>query len=59
MVIGDAVFGLVKGLIAPISTVVGNWQKRKAVKLDSDVKIAQARTGAGTPLVQRSNGPIR
>ena len=44
MVIGDAVFGLVKGLISPISTVVGNWQKRKAVKLNSDVRIAEART---------------
>ena len=44
MVIGDAIFGLVKGLISPISTVVGNWQKRKAVKLNSDVRIAEART---------------
>ena len=44
MIIGDAVFGLIKGLIAPISTVVGNWQKRKSVKLESDVKIAEART---------------
>lgn len=44
MIIGDAIFGLVKGLITPVTGLLQGWQKRKAVKLESDVAIAQART---------------
>ena len=44
MIISDAVFGLIKGFISPVTGLLQGWQKRKAVKLDSDVKIAEART---------------
>ena len=44
MIIGDAIFGLVKGLIMPVASLLQGWQKRKAVKLASDVAIAEART---------------
>ncbi|MCK5613191.1 hypothetical protein KAR91_65570 [Candidatus Pacearchaeota archaeon] len=46
MVIGDAVFGLVKGLVAPVSNYFMANQKRKAAKLTSDLKINEAKTDA-------------
>jgi len=46
MVIGDAVFGLVKGLIAPVTGLVQGWQARKKVKLESDLAIATAKTSS-------------
>lgn len=46
MVIGDAIFGLVKGLIAPVTGLVQGWQARKKVKLESDLAIATAKTSS-------------
>ena len=46
MVIGDAVFGLIKGLISPVTGLVQGWQARKKVKLESDLAIATAKTSS-------------
>ncbi len=46
MVIGDAVFGLVKGLISPVTNYFMANQKRKAAKLTSDLIINEAKTNA-------------
>ena len=44
MIIGDAIFGLVKGLISPVTNYFMANQKRKAVKLEGDILIAAAKT---------------
>ena len=44
MVIGSAIFGLVKGLISPATDLLKGWQARKASKLTSDLAIAEAKT---------------
>ena len=46
MVIGDAIFGLVKGLISPATDLIKGWQARKKVKLESDLAIAGAKTSS-------------
>lgn len=46
MVIGDAIFGFIKGLIAPVAGIVEGWQARKAAKLQSDLAINTARTAS-------------
>jgi hypothetical protein len=46
MVIGDAVFGLIKGLVSPVTNYFMANQKRKAAKLTSDLKITEAKTNA-------------
>ena len=50
MIIGDAVFGLIKGLISPVTGLVQGWQARKKVKLESDLAIATAKT---TSIIRR------
>ena len=42
--IANAIFGVVKGLISPVTDYFMANQKRKAVKLEGDVAIAKART---------------
>ena len=44
MVIGSAIFGLVKGLISPATDLLKGWQARKKVKLESDLAITAAKT---------------
>ena len=46
MVIGDAVMGLAKGLLSPVTNIITGWQKRKSAKLTSDLKINEAKTDA-------------
>jgi len=46
MVIANAVFGFIKGLISPATEIVKGWQARKAAKLESDLAINTARTAS-------------
>ena len=46
MIIGDAIFGFIKGLVAPATEIIKGWQARKAAKLESDLAINTARTAS-------------
>ena len=46
MIISELIFGTLKGLISPITGMIGDWQKRKAVKLEGDIAIATAKTNS-------------
>lgn len=35
-----------KGLVSPVTEIVGNYQKRKRVKLEGDIAIARAQTNS-------------
>ena len=43
---GLSLLGIFKGLITPVTTLIGGWQDRKKAKLDSDLKINEAKTDA-------------
>lgn len=40
------IFGAIKMVATPITSIVTGWQERKKVKLESDIAIAQAKTKA-------------
>ena len=46
MIISELIFGTLKGLISPITGMIGDWQKRKAVKLEGELAISKAVTVA-------------
>lgn len=46
MIISDAIMGLAKGLLSPITNMLGSWQQRKTAKLSNELKIAAAVTTA-------------
>lgn len=46
MIIADAVFGLIKGLISPATDMLKGWSARKSAKLGNELKIAEAVTVA-------------
>ncbi|MCK5387600.1 MAG: hypothetical protein KAJ39_10445, partial [Gammaproteobacteria bacterium] len=40
------IFGAIKMVATPITQIVTEWQKRKAVKLEGDIAITKAKTEA-------------
>jgi len=44
MIVADAIFGFINGLVKPVTEIFKGWQARKAAKLESDLAIEKART---------------